>query len=114
MRKTYEKYLAESVTMIPVKFYDKNGQIDTLYTATDRMGKYSLTNSGAVFFTDNKNDDLEIHGKPHSNEKELYLCFINGKLGIYDSNMKMKHGPFKSFSEAKDFIEEKNIKIEEI
>lgn len=89
---------------------------EKLYTMTDGRGNYTLSNDDSVFFTDKQNVKkilTEIHGKPRSRSKDLFIFKVKGKFGIYNGNFKMIHGPFDDIDEVKEYIKEENLKVEE-
>ena len=80
---------------------------DVLYTATDGLGNYTLCNDDSVFFTTKEfAENLEIHGKPHSTSKGLFLFKIKNEFGVYDNNFKRILGPFDTYREFIDYLEE--------
>lgn len=83
---------------------DRNGdpQEDDLFTCTDGQGNYPLAEDGDVFFAGDKNNPniQQLDGPPHSVNKELFLFSVNGKLGLYDGNFRLK----KSFNSMGDFL----------
>jgi hypothetical protein len=87
-------------------FSDQNGHPTQgdLFTTTDGQGNYPLTASGDVFFANDKDNPhiQDIDGPPHSVSKELFLFSVNGNIGLYDENFRLK----KSFDSIGDFLYE--------
>lgn len=105
---------------LKVDTYYESGKVYTLYTVHDNKGNYMLSNDKAVFLTEKRildkfikeEGEEVIHGKPQTRSKELFVHKINNKLGIYDGNLKMKHGPFRDFEDVEEFLEENEIEVE--
>jgi len=73
-----------------------------IYTKTDGRGNYPLTQGGHVMMTQDPDSEYisELDGEPHSKNSEYDLYSVNGKLGLYDGNLKL----FKSFDDFDDFL----------
>lgn len=105
-----DKYLVEqdsNIKVIKIKEYGDPHNFDTLYTSTDGNGNYPLTNDNAVFMSEKKNakELKELDGKPKSKDRELYVMEVDGKLGIYDSNLKAMK-TFRKMSDLESFVED--------
>lgn len=111
---SYRKHLQESnkkklnedaiqIIRIENLYKVKNGKpiFDTIYTATDGKGNYPLTNDGSVFFSIVDNEHIrELDGKPHSTSDEEYIFLVDGKLGVYDNNLKL----LRSYDDIRDVL----------
>lgn len=104
----------EGIKILKVRMYDLNPNDDgaDIYAATDGAGNFALANGGGVWFADDVNNPhlKNIDGKPHSKSNDLAIMNVNGKLGLYDDNLKMVHGPYKSLADVVDDVKNNNIK----
>lgn len=101
-----KKVCEARVKLLKIKSWDTPDKFSYLYAGTDGRGNYTLANNGSVWVTDDpKNQFLqEVDGKPHCKEKDsdYWVWEVNGKLGVYDDNLKMIYGPYKDTDEIID------------
>ena len=94
--KTYKELIEakdKSAKTVKAKLYLDDSNFEMLYTITDGKGNYPLSNDGSVHWSDDKAGikKLEIDGKPHYKGKEHDVMDVDGKLGVYDLNLKQAY-----------------------
>jgi len=107
--KTYKEIFNHTLTeqsekVITAKLYIDDSNHEMLYTKTDGKGRYPLSRDGSVHLSDDKPGvaKLSIDGKPHYKGEYHDVMEIDGKLGVWDYNLKLIY-KLKNKSELKGF-----------
>ena len=96
-----------------IKLFYAPKDYDNLYTATDGKGNYSLNKDKSVNLSDSK-EDLTVDGKPKAKSLEYDVMDIDGKLGVWDSNLKLiqKYKNMKDLlNDIQDLQDEEDIEL---
>lgn len=95
--------------LLKVEFYTKpDSKPELLWTNRNSKGEYCLSNDDSVWFTDSPDNKYldKIDGFPNAKKVTNHVMRLEGKLGIWDSNMHKVAGPFSDWESLKDYLDD--------